>query len=353
MISSNSNTLSPGSYVPFIGTSVVRDGQLLLERLYYSLDYPVRYFIVVVSERTWASRRRVGALGYELQHMHDYADNVVIVTCAHAPAVTEGWNAVFHTFPDEPWGVYNARDTAWQPGALAKLSGHMWQAVRDDHMEVAYFNWTIDINMGIHNAFAMTKKGRDRFGLFDENIYPAFAEDDDFRVRQGRMVPPMKVYILRDVQLLHGAARTSQYMSGFHTTDEFVIVDNEKEEARKQALGIRQQVNNQYLYRKWGCPGGGPWFAPTFKTPFNKSVPVWYWETSKRQRQMDVGLQVNDPPGLGGRGVPFLDAHGAVIYRIPEHYSNWTGYLERALPMCRVTGKIGIVRNTSEGIICI
>lgn len=77
--------------VPFIGTPLVRDAQLLLLRLYYSIDYFVKYFIVVVSEKAWEVT--LGGLGYELQHLKEYGRNVVVITCQHPPAVVEGWNA--------------------------------------------------------------------------------------------------------------------------------------------------------------------------------------------------------------------------------------------------------------------
>lgn len=82
------------SIVPFIGTPLVRDSQLLLLRLYYSIDYPVKYFIVVVSEKAWDMT--LGALGYQLQHLKEYGQNVVVITCQHPPAVAEGWNASKH-----------------------------------------------------------------------------------------------------------------------------------------------------------------------------------------------------------------------------------------------------------------
>jgi hypothetical protein len=79
-------------YVPFVGTSVGRDPQQLVMRLYYSTrDYPVKYFIVVVPAS--AMHPPHGALWYELEHLKQYADNVVIITCTHTPSVAEGWNA--------------------------------------------------------------------------------------------------------------------------------------------------------------------------------------------------------------------------------------------------------------------
>lgn len=79
-------------YVPFIGTSIGRDPQQLVLRLYYSTrDCPVKHFIVVVPEKAMSPPH--GAIWYELEHLKQYADNVVIIACTRAPAVAEGWNA--------------------------------------------------------------------------------------------------------------------------------------------------------------------------------------------------------------------------------------------------------------------
>jgi hypothetical protein len=79
-------------YVPFIGTSIGRDPQQLVLRLYYStLDYPVKHFVVVIPERALSPPH--GAIWYEMEHLKEYAENVVIVTCSHTPSVAEGWNA--------------------------------------------------------------------------------------------------------------------------------------------------------------------------------------------------------------------------------------------------------------------
>jgi hypothetical protein len=83
---------STTGYIPFIGTSISRDSQLLVLRLYHSMkDYPVKQFVVVVPERALSPPQN--AMWYQLQHLKEYGDNVMIIACAHAPSVAEGWNA--------------------------------------------------------------------------------------------------------------------------------------------------------------------------------------------------------------------------------------------------------------------
>lgn len=66
---------------------------------------------------------------------------IVIITCEHQPSVSESWNAIFQTFKEEPWGVYMARDTFWERGALAKLSPHGWEAAETGNVDVGYVKW--------------------------------------------------------------------------------------------------------------------------------------------------------------------------------------------------------------------
>ncbi|WIA41608.1 hypothetical protein OEZ86_008968 [Tetradesmus obliquus] len=213
-----------------------------------------------------------GAIWYEVQHLKEYADNVVIITCEHTPSVAEGWNAVFQAFLEEAWGVYCSRDTAWMPGTLPKLAWHMWKASRDSSIEVALMNWTYPIGFGIYNSFGMTRAAIGRFGLFDENIYPAFHEDNDFQIRQARMQPPIKVFRLPDVILQHGKRNESSYQSGVYTADD--PNDAQRESNMRSFWQQRFFTNGVYLMRKWGCPGR-TWAACKYQTPFNKALPVW------------------------------------------------------------------------------
>jgi len=100
-------------------------------------------------------------MAYELRHLKQYGSNIIIVACEHPPSVTEGWNAVFHILPDEPWGIYNARDTAWEPGSLAKAAEQFWPLADAGTVDVGlvgYSNlepWPAE--MAKFNVFMLTR----------------------------------------------------------------------------------------------------------------------------------------------------------------------------------------------------
>ncbi|WIA43700.1 hypothetical protein OEZ86_010130 [Tetradesmus obliquus] len=278
---------------------------------------------------------------YQLQHLKEYGDNVMIIACPQAPSVSEGWNAVFQASPHEPWGVYCARDTHWMPGSLEKLAGHMWNNSRNGNIDMALMNWTFPIGLGLYNAFAMTRPAINRFGLFDENIYPAFFEDRDFALRQQHMKPPMKVQVLPDVQLHHGKPQDRDYYSGIVFTADHEHIEKRMRKTSEQRL----HVNGQYFFRKWGCRDQR-WDMCEYKTPFNKTLPIWYWYTSKLQRHLDFGVSVSmkDKKVFGG--------DGKVLYDIPQDYANWSGYID-STHSCRLTGPIGVVNRTESGVWCV
>jgi hypothetical protein len=91
-VAADSSLNGTSGYIPFIGTSIGRDPQQLVLRLFYSTrDYPVKYFIVVVPEKALSPPH--AAIWYELEHLKQYADNAVIIACKRTPSVAEGWNA--------------------------------------------------------------------------------------------------------------------------------------------------------------------------------------------------------------------------------------------------------------------
>jgi hypothetical protein len=125
----------------------------------------------------------------------------------------------------------------------------------------------------LYNAFGFTRAALDRFGLFDENIHPAFYEDNDFQLRQSRMDPPMRVKVLHDVVMMHGKLNESSYLSGVHTADDTNAKGRESQ--MHDYWQARYPISQAYLLRKWGCVGTR-WSSCSYRTPFNKSsLPVW------------------------------------------------------------------------------
>jgi GT2 family glycosyltransferase len=72
----------------------------------------------------------------------------------------------------------------------------------------------------VHNTFMMTSKAIRRFGLFDENIYPALCEDFDMFRRVKLADPPLKEHQYLDVLAVHGKRADSSYRPGAWLPDD-------------------------------------------------------------------------------------------------------------------------------------
>jgi hypothetical protein len=137
-VSQLSSNFTDRGYIPFLGTSVTSDRQLLLLRLLHSIDYPVKHLIVVAQDPKMHKGSLIKA---EIEHAQQFVRNIVLIYCDTQPAVTEAWNAVFQAFPHEPWGMYAARDVQFKPGALETFSKHVWQDMEDGSLDMAFINW--------------------------------------------------------------------------------------------------------------------------------------------------------------------------------------------------------------------
>lgn len=98
---------------------------------------------------------------YEIRHLKDYSTNLILIACDQPPSVSEGWNAVFHALPGEPWGIYNARDTMWVPGSLSKAAQQFWPLVEKKEADVGLVGYSnLDrwpAEMAKFNVFMLTR----------------------------------------------------------------------------------------------------------------------------------------------------------------------------------------------------
>jgi hypothetical protein len=118
----------------------------------------------------------------------------------------------------------------------------------------------------------------------------------------------------------------------------------EESELTHITLHVRHAANVNYVTRKWGCRSDllADWLDTIddcrFKTPFNRSVPHWFWHTSKQQRDYDSGVAIKRGP-YGTRSLVDSLTYG-VVFELPGHFGEWGGYFQDT-PMCRLSGWLG------------
>jgi GT2 family glycosyltransferase len=135
----------------------------LLQRMLNSVDVPVDHLLIIDNG---ASHQTALTL--------DLGDNFKNVTQLPMPAnlgVSGSWNLGIKSFPYAQRWFIVSNDVVFEPGALEKLS----QARRDEiTLTGAAPHW---------QAFALGDEAVSDIGLFDESLFPAYFEDNDYSRR--------------------------------------------------------------------------------------------------------------------------------------------------------------------------
>jgi GT2 family glycosyltransferase len=110
--------------------------------------------------------------GGELDTIHIPSDCTAQVM--HMPTnqgVAGSWNLGIKFLPFEPVWFFSSADTQYKPGALKKLA-----KAKNDEI-------TLNADFPYWQTFAIGEDVVRRIGLFDENIYPIYFEDNDYMKR--------------------------------------------------------------------------------------------------------------------------------------------------------------------------
>jgi GT2 family glycosyltransferase len=131
----------------------------LLQRMLDSVDIPVEHLLVIDN-----------GIGSELR-FSDYFKRVTVLQMPANLGVAGSWNLGIKSFPyAERWFIAS-NDVIFMPDALAKLS----EARRDEI--------TLTGQAPHWQVFALGDEAVNNIGLFDESLFPAYFEDNDYMRR--------------------------------------------------------------------------------------------------------------------------------------------------------------------------
>ena len=131
----------------------------LLQRMLDSVDVPVEHLLVIDN-----------GTGADL-HFSDKFENVTVLAMPANLGVSGSWNLGIKSFPYAQRWFLISNDVQFNPGALEQLA----QARRDEITLTARFpHW---------QAFALGDEAVSDIGLFDESLFPAYFEDNDYTRR--------------------------------------------------------------------------------------------------------------------------------------------------------------------------
>ena len=303
----------PDDHIPLLAV-LVRAGTFYLTRFIESVDCPVDTLLVVQDGQ---DDTRVFPMLVDLAHNLTgpgrFIKRIRYVTEPGNGGCAEGWNTIIRLYPDEPFWFLLSNDVQFRPGA-------MWQfytvlkrdAAADPNVGAMAFE--IDFGSWLRrtfavSAFALTRQGLLRAGLFDENFYPGAYEDDDMVMRLW--LAGMKFYAVPGCVARHGVEMG--YKTGTVTEDRTGVFSRE----------MGRSTNREYYWLKWGPQSQSvsqenTWMdaearqsafrvcvqqraaAGRWCSPFNSLAPVGTWVFSPLLR----GCIRNGPP----RGLPNCSA---------------------------------------------
>lgn len=244
-------------FVPTIGLDLS-----LLERLASSVDYHVRSKVAF-------NNGEPGALD-SFRDAHD--DWIVKESAVGNMGVAGSWNQCAKMFPEEPTWLIANDDCYFLPGYLETIC----RCADENQNEPIIF---LNSSNAFYN-FVWTARGKREFGEFDENLWPAYYEDCEMRMRHRLMGYNGYVYALEGFPPLpHGKPRTG----GINYAGMI------------NGCGL---LNREYLFRKWGNQN---FETATYQTPYNDqrlTVDQWAWypeERAVRRRLWDSFMSLPNP----------------------------------------------------------
>jgi len=209
-----------------------------------SIDYPVDDFVVF-------NNNGRGQITEEVEAVKSLVNPFVRrVHVTHMPAnigCSGAWNLIIKSFMKAPYWVISNHDVMFEPGFLGEMSSK----AEDEEVGIVHGSG------GGWDIFLLKDWMVQKYGLFDENLYPGYCEDMDYGMR----------FIHDDVKrvlgLEHGYYHGTKkdYSDGSQTW---------RSEPRLQnAVHVAHEMNKRYLHAKWSEAWQAHVEGETYKTPFN------------------------------------------------------------------------------------
>lgn len=174
----------------------------LLQRMVSSIDYPIEELLIIDNG--------------------DQAENLIAPDCVksvrvlHMPTnqgVAGSWNLGIKLYPFEPVWFFGSADTVYLPGALEQLS-------KASPNEI-----TLAASFPYWQTFAIGEQSVRQIGLFDENLYPIYFEDNDYTRRAENANVPV-TYL--DISVLHDNSSTINSDPKFAQANGRTFSDNQR-----------------------------------------------------------------------------------------------------------------------------
>ena len=241
--------------IPVIGVPIVTN-PFWITRLLMSIDYPVDNFFIV-------NNNGKGEIDEELDRLtkitHKFVKNIKVTHLPSNLGVAGAWNLIIKCYMMSPYWIIVNDDVAFGPGFLKEMAE---EAENDPEVGMIHGHHG-DFNVGSWDLFLIKEDVVRKYGLFDENLYPAYCEDVDYIMRF--MHDPIKKILSMKSTYYHGLGDKTQYYECGSQTKKSLPQLEEK-------LENSNSTNFKYMTEKWGANWRN--CSPT-QFPYN-SYPISY-----------------------------------------------------------------------------
>lgn len=218
--------------IPVIGTAVLKNPHWV-ERLYKSVDFPTENFIIINNNGT-------GEITEELERLkninHPYVKKLFICHLPDNIGVASAWNLIIKSYILSPYWIIVNDDVAFTEGLLEKM--HI--ATFDEEVGLVH-GYRGEFDLGAWDLFLIKDWVIRDYGLFDENLYPAYCEDVDYVLKTANRVK--KCFL--DTNYYHGGGWAYEY--DLHGSN-----NKRTSEELWFNLSKSNDLNGMYMTRKWG-----------------------------------------------------------------------------------------------------
>ena len=243
--------------IPTIGTAVV-NSTYWVSKLIMSVDYPVDNFFIV-------NNNGKGELDAELENLKNLNKRFIKkITIANLPGnigCGGAFNLIIKCFINSPYWIMVNDDVTFGLGFLEEM---FTEAEADPTIGLIH-GYPGDFNLGSWDLFLIRDHIIQEFGLFDENLYPAYCEDADYIMRF--VYKPIKKILSLTKTYYHGNHEKGGYMENGQQTQK-------TDTSLVAKFDNSHNLNKEYLDKKWG---NGWRLCNPYQTPFeNSDMPLSY-----------------------------------------------------------------------------
>lgn len=220
--------------IPVIGTAVMKNPHWV-ERLYKSIDYPVENFIIF-------NNNGKGEITQALENLHNIENKFIDkLNICHLPSnlgVSIAWNLIIKSYLKSPYWIIVNDDVAFTEGLLEEIA----TAAQSEDIGMVH-PYGGDFGQGAWDLFLIKDWVIQQYGLFDENLSPAYCEDADYIMR------------LYNAPIKKICGLNKPYLHGFGLHNEYYIHGSQTKKSNIELTNNLDQINLinfEYMNEKWG-----------------------------------------------------------------------------------------------------